>query len=129
MFLDVLFVYYQNVVIGKDVYQVYTRNQDTSCCITRLFITKIVSSFTKIPIWKLGACFWQDGRLIVSQFGLFFFKRLRYFFFFTGLPAFSIISIYFANFSGRLEDSIGFSFDGFIQHLFQESNSWCWLSI
>lgn len=104
------------VVVGDSIYQIYTRGQNTTYCMTRPLIAMIALHFLKILTKRLCGYCWQGG-LTFHWLGLvFFFWRLEEFFFLVKLPAFPTISIYFSKTGRRLERSFRFGLDGFIEH-------------
>ena len=106
-------------VVKDGVNQVYTGGRGTDCYSTRLLITTISSSFSKISIRGLGSCSYQGSELTVSQHSLFFFMRLRGFLFIIGLTAFPIVSIHLSNAGWGLKSRLRLGLDSFIEHFIQ----------
>lgn len=75
------------IVVKSVIYQIYIGSQDTNYCRTWLFVTTIALDSTRILTKRLIAE--QDGGLIVNWFSsVFFFRRLKGFFFLLSLWSF-----------------------------------------
>lgn len=110
-----------DIIVGSGVGQIYTGGHDIGYCTTWPSFTTITLVSTMVPAGKLSVCFGQNDRLIVSRLSfVFFFRRLKSFFFFIGLLAFLITKIHFPNIGRRLKCSLEFGFNGLIKHFVSE---------
>lgn len=105
------------VIIGDNIYQVYTDGQVTGGYTTQSLITIITLASTRVSTKRLAIYFWQNIRLIINLVSLaLFFRRLKDLFFLIKLLVFLIVSIHFSDTDKKLECSFRFSFNGFIKH-------------
>lgn len=104
------------VIIGANIYQVFTHSRSTGYYTTQLLVPTILYHSLKILTRRLGTCFGQSNRLTVNRLSLFIFLKLKGFFFLIRLLTFPAIRNHFANTDRRQKWSLRFDLNRFIKY-------------